>query len=63
MKMLYTSFRLLPWKQKSFVTLFLQFLNLKGIVVPKITYSASAYYVQGTTDGSDEIAEFTDFPR
>ena len=63
-KLLYTSLNLLPWKQNSLVILFLQYLLLKGIMLPKsIIYFVSAYYAQGSTDSDDDIAKFTEFPK
>ena len=64
MKLLYTSPYLLPWKQNSFVILFLQYLSLKGIILPKIIiYFAFAYYAQDSIDSNDNIAKFTEFPK
>ena len=64
MKLLYTSLNLLPWKHNSFVILFLQYLFLKGIILPKIIiYFASAYHAQDTIDSNDNIAKFTKFPK
>ena len=58
MKLLYTSLNLLPWKQNSFVILFLQYLFLKGIILSKIIiYFASAYYAQVTADSNDNMAQ------
>ena len=64
MKLLYTSLNLLPWKQISFVILFMQYLILKGIILLKIIkYFASAHYAQDTTDSNDNIAKFTEFTK
>ena len=64
MKLLYTSLNLLPWKQNSFVILFLQYLFLKGIILLKIIiYFASAYYALDTTDSNANIAKFSEFPK
>ena len=64
MKLLYTSLNLLPWKQNSFVILFLQYLILKGIILLKIIkYFASVHYAQDTTDSNDNIAKFTEFTK
>ena len=63
-KLLYTSLNLLPWKQNSFVILFLQYLIFEGIILLKIIkYFASANYAQDTTDSNDNIAKFTEFPK